>query len=130
MSGADDRPIQLRARDRCEISRRRALQLLASGLAATQAACMRAPGEEVEGYLDNRPGRIPGVPERYATTMLSGGLATGLIVQSHAGRPTKIEGNPRHPASLGASTAQQQAALYDLYDPHRSQAVTRRGKPA
>ncbi len=125
-----DEPVQLRALDRREISRRRALKLLASGLSAAQAACMRAPGEEMGAYVDNRPGAAPGVPERYATAMSSYGLATGLVVQSHAGRPTKIEGNPRHPASLGGTTAQQQAALYDLYDPHRSQAVTARGRPA
>jgi len=125
-----EEPIRLRVFERREMSRRRALQLLASGLAASQAACMRAPGEEVEGYLDNRPGRAPGTPEIYATSIASGASSMGILVRSQAGRPIKIDGNPRHPASLGGSTAQQQAALYDLYDPHRTQAVSRRGKPS
>jgi molybdopterin-containing oxidoreductase family iron-sulfur binding subunit len=55
--------------------------------------------------------------------MTVGGAATGLLVESHEGRPTKAEGNPLHPASLGASDAFSQAALWDLYDPDRSQTL-------
>ena len=48
---------------------------------------------------------IPGKPLFFATAMPLGGVATGLLVESHMGRPTKIEGNPDHPASLGATDA-------------------------
>jgi caa(3)-type oxidase subunit IV len=58
--------------------------------------------------------------------MLMDGFATGLVVESHQGRPTMIDGNPLHPASLSGSSPQQNASVYDLYDPHRAQDVTRR----
>src|SRR5437660_778038 len=57
-----------------------------------------------------------------------GGYAQGIVVTSHEGRPTKIEGNPEHPASLGATTVWAQADVLDLYDPDRAQAVTKAGQ--
>src|SRR5262249_29784615 len=66
---------------------------------------------------------IPGRPLFYATTMTLAGDAVGLLVESHEGRPTKIEGNPDHPASLGATSAFHQASILVLYDPDRSQTV-------
>ena len=55
--------------------------------------------------------------------MEMGGVATGLLVESHLGRPTKVEGNPDHPGSLGASDYFNQASVLTLYDPDRSQTV-------
>src|SRR5207248_1892117 len=66
-------------------------------------------------------------PLFYATAMSVAGIATGVLVESHLGRPTKIEGNPEHPASLGATDAAMQASVLTLYDPDRSQTVTRDG---
>jgi hypothetical protein len=71
---------------------------------------------------------VPGKPLYFATAMTMGGYATGLLVESHEGHPTKIEGNPEHPMSLGASNVFQQASLLDLYDPDRSQAVLHGGE--
>ncbi len=59
--------------------------------------------------------------------MQMGGVGTGLLVTSHLGRPTKIEGNPDHPGSLGASDYFQQASILTMYDPDRAQAVTKQG---
>ena len=71
----------------------------------------------------------PGKPLFYATAMPLGGLATGLLVESHEGRPTKVEGNPHHPASLGTTDVFAQASVLGLYDPDRSQTVTHLGRP-
>ena len=70
---------------------------------------------------------VPGRPKYYATAMTLGGYASPLLVESHLGRPTKIEGNDLHPASLGGTDIFAQASLLGLYDPDRSQSVTSMG---
>jgi MoCo/4Fe-4S cofactor protein with predicted Tat translocation signal len=91
-------------------------------------ACTRQPTEKIVPYVRQPEEIVPGKPLFFATAMTLGGYATGLLVESHMGRPTKAEGNPLHPASLGATDAFSQAALYDLYDPDRSQSVTSLGE--
>lgn len=70
---------------------------------------------------------VPGERLFYATTAVEGGLGTGLL-ESHLGRPTKIEGNPTHPASLGGTDPGLQASILTLYDPDRSQSVLNNGR--
>ena len=71
---------------------------------------------------------VPGLPMYYATAMQMGGVATGLLVTSYLGRPTKIEGNPDHPGSRGASDYFHLASILTMYDPDRAQAVTNNGR--
>ena len=66
-------------------------------------ACTRQPAEKIVPYVRQPEELVPGKPLFYATAMPLGGVATGLLVESHEGRPTKIEGNPQHPGSLGAT---------------------------
>ena len=71
---------------------------------------------------------MPGRPLFFASAITLGGVARPVLVESHMGRPTKIEGNPEHPASLGATDILTQAAVLGLYDPDRAQTVTYRGE--
>src|SRR5712692_188936 len=109
-------------------SRRRFLQLMGASVALAGASgCTHQPKETIVPYVRQPEDVIPGKPLFYATAMSVAGIATGVLAESHLGRPTKIEGNPQHPASLGASDAAMQASVLTLYDPDRSQAVTRNG---
>src|SRR5439155_13168917 len=82
---------------------------------------------EFAPYVRSPEEMVPGKPLFFATAMTLGGDAVGLLVESHMGRPTKIEGNPDHPASLGATDLFHQASVLTLYDPDRSQTVTHLG---
>ncbi len=110
-------------------SRRDFLKLAGASVAlAGLASCTRQPETRLVPYVHPPEEIIPGKPLFYASCAPSdGGRGVGVLVESHEGRPTKIEGNPLHPASLGATDAQTQAAILDLYDPDRSQSYTRNG---
>ena len=97
----------------------------ASVALAGTAGC-RWEKEEILPFAKRPEGRVPGVPERYATAMDVSGSAVGLVVTVFDGRPVKIEGNPSHPCSLGATDSLAQAAILNLYDPDRSRQVLRR----
>jgi molybdopterin-containing oxidoreductase family iron-sulfur binding subunit len=106
------------------LSRRRFVQLMAASLAlAGLGGCARPPVERIVPYVRPPAAVVPGRPLFFATAMPLGGSATGLLVESHMGRPTKVEGNPDHPASRGATDAFAQASVLTLYDPDRSQTV-------
>jgi molybdopterin-containing oxidoreductase family iron-sulfur binding subunit len=113
-------------------SRRQFLTLMGASLAlagVTGCSVRPAPDITMVPYVRAPEEFVPGRPLFYATTMTLGGSSVGLLVESHLGRPTKIEGNPDHPASLGATDRFHQASVLTLYDPDRSQQVTRLGQP-
>ncbi len=113
-------------------SRRRFLQLMGASMAlAGLSSCGRQPLEKIVPYVRQPEEIIPGVPLYFASSMPQpgNGLAMGVLVESHMGRPTKIEGNPEHPASLGSTDVHAQSSMLDLYDPHRSQIAMRYGIP-
>ncbi|MGH7950877.1 MAG: TAT-variant-translocated molybdopterin oxidoreductase [Limisphaerales bacterium] len=110
--------------------RRSFLKIMGASIAlASLPACTKQPLEKIVPYVKQPEELVPGKPMFFATAMTLGGFATGLLAESHEGHPTKIEGNPDHPASLGATNIFHQAALLDLYDPDRSQAVLKNGDP-
>jgi MoCo/4Fe-4S cofactor protein with predicted Tat translocation signal len=113
------------------LSRRKFLTLMGASLAlAGISGCSvrPAPSVNMAPYVREPEQLIPGRPLFFATAMTLGGTAVGLLVENHMGRPTKIEGNPDHPASLGATDLFHQASILTLYDPDRSKTVTQLGK--
>jgi molybdopterin-containing oxidoreductase family iron-sulfur binding subunit len=109
--------------------RRNFLKLMGASLAlAGMTACTRQPTEHIMPYVRQPEDLIPGRPLFFATATTLNGVASGVLVESHEGRPTKIEGNPEHPATLGACDPYSQASVLQLYDPDRSQALTYNGE--
>ncbi len=110
------------------VGRREFLILMGASLAlAGLNACTGQPDEKIVPYVRAPEQIVPGKPLFFATAMPLRGFANGVLVESHMGRPTKVEGNPRHPASLGATDAFAQASVLTLYDPDRSQVVSKAG---
>jgi MoCo/4Fe-4S cofactor protein with predicted Tat translocation signal len=111
------------------VNRRNLLKVMAASLVmAGAAACTKQPKELIVPYVRQPENIIPGIPLFYATAMPVGGYARGLLVESHMNRPTKVEGNPDHPASLGATGIFEQASVLNLYDPDRSESVLHEGR--
>ncbi|WP_172824761.1 4Fe-4S dicluster domain-containing protein [Pajaroellobacter abortibovis] len=110
-----------------KMGRRGFLEVMGSIAALAGAAGCRRPIQRIVPYTKMPEQVIPGVPARYATAYACRGEVLGLVVESHEGRPTKVEGNPDHPASLGAASLHAQASVLDLYDPDRSEAPRHRG---
>jgi MoCo/4Fe-4S cofactor protein with predicted Tat translocation signal len=110
------------------ITRRDMMMLLGASMSlAGLTGCIRRPVEEIVPFVTAPEDTLPGIPRYYATTMPFRRSAYGLIVESHEGRPTKVEGNPKHPSTLGSSSSIVQASVLSLYDPDRSQSVTHQG---
>jgi molybdopterin-containing oxidoreductase family iron-sulfur binding subunit len=104
--------------------RREFLSLMGASLAlAGLTACTKQPEEKILPYVRQPEQLVPGRPLHFATAAGHDGFARGVLVESHEGRPTKIEGNPDHPQSLGATDVFGQAHVLGLYDPDRSDTV-------
>ena len=109
------------------VSRRTFLQLGAAGMALaglTMTGCRRWPERKLAPYAERPEGFMPGEPVQYATMSERGGVALGLLAESFDGRPIKIEGNPLHPGSLGATDLYAQASILDLYDVDRARMIS------
>ena len=113
------------------VSRRGFLKVMGASLGlaglTSTTGCVRLPLEPIVPYVRQPEGVIPGRPMYYASAVTLGGYASPVLVESHLGRPTKIEGNDQHPASLGGTDIFTQAAILGLYDPDRSQTVSSLG---
>ncbi len=111
------------------VDRRDFLKLMAASLAfAGLSGCKANEQTHIVPYVKQPDGMVLGKPLFFATAMPFGADAIGLLVESHEGRPTKIEGNPDHPASLGGTDVFTQASILNLYDPDRAQTVTFAGE--
>ncbi len=128
---ADAAAFRAATADEFALDRRSMLRAFGATLAlAGLAGCEARPDERARPYVTDPENEIPGKPRLYATAVPFAGIAQPVIGTTHTGRPTKLEGNPDHPASRGATDAFTQAALLDLYDPERSQAPSTGGRPA
>jgi len=112
------------------LSRRRFIELLGASLALAGASACAPPRDRIVPYVRPPQAGSGGsiAPLFFATAHVLGGYADGVLVESHMGRPTKVEGNPQHLSSLGGTDAFAQASVLGLYDPNRSQAITFRGQ--
>ena len=115
------------------LDRRNFLKVMGASLAlAGLSGCLSsspAPSDEkIVPYVKQPEEIIPGKPLFFATAMPLAGYGCGILAESHMGRPTKVEGNPGHPASLGSSDAFMQASILGLYDPDRSQVLSNAGR--
>jgi MoCo/4Fe-4S cofactor protein with predicted Tat translocation signal len=107
------------------VSRRGFLKLMGASLAmAGMTACTKQPLEPIVPYVTQPEEVVPGRPLFFATAFTLGGYASPVLVESHLYRPTKIEGNDQHPASLGGTDIFSQASILGMYDPDRSQTLT------
>lgn len=110
------------------VGRRGFLKLMAASLAlAGVTGCARSPDEKIVPSVRSPEDLVPGRPRYYATAMPRCGYGYGVLAESHLGRPTKIEGNPEHPISRGATDIYMQASILSLYDPDRSQTILHQG---
>jgi MoCo/4Fe-4S cofactor protein with predicted Tat translocation signal len=110
------------------VSRRGFLKLMGASLAmAGMTACTKQPLEPIVPYVRQPEEVIPGRPLFFATAFTLGGYASPILVESHLYRPTKIEGNEQHPASLGGTDVFAQASILGMYDPDRSQTIAHLG---
>ena len=111
------------------VSRRNFLKLMSASLAlGGLSGCTIQPSEKIVPQVRAPEDVVPGKPQYFASAASLGGIGTGILVESHQGRPTKIEGNPEHPSGSRGSNALVQASILDLYDPDRSQTVKNTGR--
>ena len=112
------------------VSRRNFIKVMGASLAlAGLSGCVIQPAEKVVPYVQQPEGYTPGKSLLFATAITLGGIGNGLLARSNDFRPTKLDGNPDHPGSLGATDILTQAALLELYDPDRSQEISYRSEP-
>ncbi len=109
------------------VNRRQMISLMGASLAMAGLTGCSNPPDKIVPYVTPPEYMIPGKPLFFASSFEQGGFATGVLVESHMGRPTKIEGNPEHPASLGSTDVFTQASILQMYDPDRSQTVLHLG---
>ena len=111
------------------LNRRQALSLMAASAALAGAGCS-PPGGTIHPFVHLPPAQVVGEPVFYASAFVRDGYAHGVLMGTVDGRPTKVEGNPLHPASLGATDVFTQASVLQLWDPDRSAVVAERlGQP-
>jgi molybdopterin-containing oxidoreductase family iron-sulfur binding subunit len=115
------------------VDRRNFLGLLGASMAlagVTSTGCIRKPSEKILPYAVRPEDLVEGRAQQYASVLRAGPTVLGVLVTTHENRPTKVEGNPMHPHSLGGTNVWAQSSVLDLYDPDRSRMPLQGGNPA
>ena len=112
------------------ISRRNFLSLIAASVALAGLEGCKKPVQKIIPYVEAEIGTIPGIPKYYASTLPFKNNALGVVIENHDERPVKVEGNDKHPTSLGKSNSFAQASTLDMYDPDRLRGLKFNGKKA
>ncbi|MDZ7690113.1 MAG: TAT-variant-translocated molybdopterin oxidoreductase [Balneolaceae bacterium] len=111
-----------------KVSRRSFLRVMGASIALAGFASCRRPVQKILPYSNQPEEVIPGEPLYYASAMPFQDALTGIVIENHEGRPTKIEGNEMHPASMGSSSIFNQGSILNMYDPDRSRFVRQDGE--
>jgi Fe-S-cluster-containing dehydrogenase component len=109
------------------ISRRNFLSLIAASVALAGLEGCKKPVQKIIPYVEAEIGTIPGIPKYYASTLPFKNNALGVVIENHDERPVKVEGNEKHPTSLGKSNSFAQASTLEMYDPDRARGVKFKG---
>ena len=110
------------------LSRRNFLSLIAASVALAGLEGCKKPVQKIIPYVEAEIGTIPGIPKYYASTIPWKNNALGVVIENHDERPVKVEGNEKHPSTLGKSNAFSQASTIEMYDPDRARGVKYNGK--
>ena len=110
------------------LSRRNFLSLIAASVALAGLEGCKKPVQKIIPYVEAEIGTIPGIPKYYASTIPWKNNALGVVIENHDERPVKVEGNEKHPSTLGKSNAFSQASTIEMYDPDRARGVKYDGK--
>ena len=110
------------------LSRRNFLSLIAASVALAGLEGCKKPVQKIIPYVEAEIGTIPGIPKYYASTIPWKNNALGVVIENHDERPVKVEGNEKHPSTLGKSNAFSQASTIEMYDPDRARGVKYNGQ--
>ncbi len=111
-----------------QVSRRSFLRVMGASIALAGFASCRKPVQKILPYSRQPENMVLGEPLFYATSMPFQDSVTGLLITNNEGRPSKIEGNPDHPASGGRTNIYHQASVLGMYDPDRSRSPRQNGE--
>ncbi|MCB1062274.1 MAG: TAT-variant-translocated molybdopterin oxidoreductase, partial [Verrucomicrobiae bacterium] len=117
-----------------DVSRRNFVKLMgaATALAGFGSVGCHRPVRHLVPYNEHVEWVVPGKALYYASAKgrLGGRGCDPLVVTTHEGRPTRVDGNRLHPAVSGGSDAFTQASVLNLYDPDRSRDYLKKGAKA
>ena len=131
ISSSDDYDKYLKQSEHHEdsgLSRRNFLSLVAASIALAGLEGCKKPVQKIIPYVEAEIATIPGIPKHYASTIPFKNNALGVIIENHDERPVRVNGNEKHPASMGKSDSFSQASTLEMYDPDRSRGVRLNGK--